>query len=84
MIGRRWLTVAEMTLRELARRRTVIALLLVLPLAFYLLRRDQYIGQSVRSLFIGIGWAVSTAALFSTIGARSVEPRLRLAGYRGP
>jgi hypothetical protein len=71
-----------MTLRELARRRTVIALLLVLPLAFYLLRRDQYIGQSVRSLFIGIGWAVSTAALFSTIGARSVEPRLRLAGYR--
>jgi hypothetical protein len=76
------LTVAEMTLRELVRRRTVIALLLVLPLAFYLLRRDQYLGQSVRSLFIGIGWAVSTAALFSTIGARTVEPRLRLAGYR--
>jgi hypothetical protein len=82
MTGKRPLTVAEMTLRELVRRRTVIALLLVLPLAFYLLRRDQYLGQSVRSLFIGIGWAVSTAALFSTIGARSVEPRLRLAGYR--
>lgn len=82
MIGRRMLTVAEMTLRELARRRGVIVLLLLLPLAFYLIRRDQYIGQSIRSLFVGIGWAVSTAALFSTIGARSIEPRLRLAGYR--
>lgn len=82
MTGMRSMTVAEMTLRELARRRAVIVLLLLLPLAFYLIRRDQYIGQSVRSLFIGIGWAVSTAALFSTIGARSIEPRLRLAGYR--
>jgi hypothetical protein len=76
------LTVAEATLRELVRRRTVLALLLLLPLTFYLIRRDQYVGQSVRSLFLGIGWAVSTAALFSTIGARSIEPRLRLAGYR--
>lgn len=82
MIDRRALTVAEMTLREIVRRRGVIALLLLLPLAFYLIRRDQYVGQSVRSLFIGIGWAVSTAALFSTIGARSIEPRLRMAGYR--
>jgi hypothetical protein len=82
MTGGRLLTVAEMTLRELMRRRGVIVLLLLLPLAFYLIRRDQYIGQSIRSLFIGIGWAVSTAALFSTIGARSIEPRLRLAGYR--
>ena len=82
MIGGRAMTVAEMTLREIVRRRGVIALLLLLPLAFYLIRRDQYVGQSVRSLFIGIGWAVSTAALFSTIGARSIEPRLRLAGYR--
>jgi hypothetical protein len=79
---RRTLTVAEMTLRELLRRRTVIALLLLLPLSFYLIRRDQYVGQSVRSLFLGVGWAVSTAALFSTIGARTLEPRLRMAGYR--
>ncbi|HEY7226388.1 MAG TPA: hypothetical protein VH561_22680 [Micromonosporaceae bacterium] len=79
---RRLLTVAEMALRELIRRRTVLVLLLVLPLAFYLIRRDQYVGQSVRSLFVGIGWTVSTAALFSTIGARSFEPRLRMAGYR--
>ena len=78
----RIVTVAEMTLRELLRRRAVIALLLLLPLAFYLIRRDEYVGQSVRSLFLGIGWAVSTAALFSSIGARPIEPRLRLAGYR--
>jgi len=82
MTGRRLFTVAEMTLRELLRRRAVIGLLLLLPLAFYLIRRDEYVGQSVRSLFLGIGWAVSTAALFSTIGARSIEPRLRMAGYR--
>lgn len=75
-------TVAEMTLRELLRRRAVLALLLLLPLTFYLIRRDQYVGQSVRSLFVGIGWAVSTAALFSTIGVRTLEPRLRMGGYR--
>lgn len=75
-------TVAEMTLREILRRRAVMALLLLLPLSFYLIRRDAYLGQSVRSLFLGIGWAVSTAALFSTVGARSVQPRLRMAGYR--
>ena len=42
MTGRRALIVAEMTLREIMRRRGVIALLLLLPLAFYLIRRDQY------------------------------------------
>lgn len=82
MTMKRLIVVAEMTLRELLRRRAVLALLLLLPLAFYLIRRDEYVGQSVRSLFLGIGWAVSTAALFSTVGARTLEPRLRMAGYR--
>jgi hypothetical protein len=76
------LTVAEMTLRELLRRRGVLALLLTLPLAFYLVRHDDHVGQSIRSLFLGLGWAVSTAALFATAAARSIEPRLRMAGYR--
>ncbi|MEO3779960.1 ABC transporter permease [Micromonospora sp. B11E3] len=75
-------TVAEMTLRELLRRRGVLALMLLLPLTFYLIRRDAYVGQSVRSLLLGISWAVSTAALFATSAARELEPRLRLAGYR--
>ncbi|MGC4804942.1 hypothetical protein [Micromonospora sp. DT233] len=78
----RLVTVAEMTLRELLRRRGVLALMLLLPLSFYLLRRDAYVGQSVRSLMLGIGWSVSTAALFATSAARELEPRLRLAGYR--
>ena len=76
------LTVAEMTLRELARRRGVLLLLLLMPLVFWLIRRDSYVGQSVRALLLGISWAVSTAALFATSAARELEPRLRLAGYR--
>ncbi|MGI5524931.1 hypothetical protein ACQEUX_28910 [Micromonospora sp. CA-259024] len=75
-------TVAEMTLRELLRRRGVLLLLLLMPLTFYLIRRDSYLGQSVRSLLLGVSWAVSTAALFATTAARELEPRLRLVGYR--
>ena len=75
------LTVAEMTLRELVRRKRAIAFLLLLPLVFYVVRHE-YVGQSVRSVFLGIGWAVSTAALFATAAARSVDPRLVLSGYR--
>ena len=76
------LTVADMTLRELVRRRGVLLLLLLLPLSFYLIRRNDYVGQSVRSLLLGVGWAVSTAALFATAASRAIEPRLRLSGYR--
>jgi hypothetical protein len=78
----RLVTVAEMTLRELARRRGVLLLLLLMPLTFWMIRRDTYVGQSVRALLLGISWAVSTAALFATSAARELEPRLRLAGYR--
>ncbi|WFF02380.1 ABC transporter permease [Micromonospora sp. WMMD964] len=78
----RLVTVAEMTVRELLRRRGVLLLLLLMPLTFYLIRRDAYLGQSVRSLLLGVGWAVSTAALFATTAARELEPRLRMAGYR--
>jgi hypothetical protein len=78
---RRLVTVTEMTLRQLVRRRGVLLLLLLLPLGFYLLRRNDYVGQSIRSLFMGIGWAVSTAALFATGASREIEPRLRLSGY---
>ncbi|MFC7549183.1 hypothetical protein [Plantactinospora sp. GCM10030261] len=76
------LTVAEMTVRQLVRRRGVLLLLLLLPLGFYVMRRDDSIGQSVRSLLLGIGWAVSVAALFATTSAREMETRLRLGGYR--
>jgi hypothetical protein len=73
--------VAEMALREILRRRSVLLLLLVLPLAFYLSRRSEATGQSIRFLCLGLGWALSTAALFAGGSARGMEPRLRLSGY---
>jgi hypothetical protein len=75
------LVVARMALREVTRRRTVLLLLVLLPLAFYVVRRDQQ-GQSIRLLALGLGWAVSTLALFSSSAARSVDHRLRVTGYR--
>jgi hypothetical protein len=74
--------VAEMALRETARRRSVLVILLLLPLAFYLSRRGDHLGQSIRFVCLGLGWALSTAALFAGSAARSIEPRLRLSGYR--
>lgn len=76
------LTVAEMALRELARRRAVLAILLVLPLAFYFTRRGDHLGQSIRFVCLGLAWAQSTTAMFAGSGARAIEPRLRLSGYR--
>lgn len=77
----RIVTVAEMTLREVLRRRAVLAILLLLPLAFYLSRRGDHLGQSIRFVCLGLGWALSTAALFTGSAARGLEPRLRLSGY---
>lgn len=79
---RKALTVAEMALREILRRRAVLVMILLLPLAFYLSRRDSHLGQSVRFVCLGVGWALSTAALFAGSAARAIEPRLRLSGYR--
>ncbi|MGW9309243.1 hypothetical protein ACWGPQ_14650 [Saccharomonospora azurea] len=74
-------TVAEMALREVLRRRSVLVILLLLPLAFYLSRRSDHLGQSIRFVCLGLGWALSTAALFAGNSGRSMEPRLRLSGY---
>lgn len=79
---KRTLTVAEMALRETGRRRAVLVILLLLPLAFYLSRRGDHLGQSIRFVCLGLGWALSTAALFAGGAARAIEPRLRLSGYR--
>ncbi|MEV2214833.1 hypothetical protein AB0H86_25850 [Streptomyces sp. NPDC050997] len=77
----RTLRMAEMTLRELLRRRGVLGLLLLVPLVFYLGRHDQP-GQAIRFASLGVGFAVSTAALFSAVGGREIEPRLTLSGFR--
>ncbi|ADB49319.1 hypothetical protein [Conexibacter woesei] len=73
-------TVGEMTLRGIVRRRLSLVLLLALPLAFYLARHSQP-WQAVRFLGIGLAWATSTVALFAAIAARSAEPRLRVGGW---
>jgi hypothetical protein len=75
--------VAEMTLRGLARRRASVALLLALPLLFYVARHDLP-GQSIRFLAIGLAWAVGTIALFAALAARGSEPRLRISGWSAP
>ncbi|WLW51633.1 hypothetical protein [Streptomyces sp. YU58] len=77
----RTLRMAEMTLRELLRRRGVLGLLLLVPLVFYLGRHDQP-GQAIRFASLGVGFAVSTAALFSAVGGREIESRLTLSGFR--
>ncbi|WP_435055544.1 hypothetical protein [Micromonospora aurantiaca (nom. illeg.)] len=77
----RTLVVAEAALRELLRRRTVLVILLLMPLAFYLSRRGDHLGRSIRFVCLGLGWALSTAALFAGSAARGIEPRLRLSGY---
>lgn len=72
--------VALSTMRALLRRRAAIAMLVAMPLVFYLSRHDA-VGQSVRSLVFGISWAASTVAFFAAIAAREIEPRLGLAGW---
>lgn len=73
------ITIARMSLREVARRRGVVILMITLPLSFYLVRRDLP-GQSIRFLALGIAWAVSTLSLFAACAARPVDQRLRLSG----
>lgn len=73
-------TVARLMLIELTRRRGTMALLVLLPLAFYLARHDLP-GQSTRLLSLGLGWTVASLALFVAIAAAGPERRLRVAGF---
>jgi hypothetical protein len=79
---RRTLIVAEMVARDLVRRRAALALLALVPLAFYLARHDEKVGQSIRFASLGLAFAVSALGLFSGTAAKGSEPRLRLSGYR--
>jgi hypothetical protein len=72
-------TVASTSLRELARRRVALLLVLLLPCVFYWARVDVS-WQAIRFLAIGVGWAVATLALFSHVGARSLDRRLGVVG----
>ncbi|MGY1807381.1 hypothetical protein ACI8AF_08415 [Blastococcus sp. SYSU D00669] len=78
---RRVRVVARSTVVELLRRRAVVALLFLVPLAFYLARHDL-VGQSIRLATVGLAWALSTLAAFAGLAGQAVDPRLRLSGYR--
>lgn len=71
--------VAAVTLRELARRRRALVLVVALPLAFYLVRLDTP-GQAIRFLALGIGWAVATLSLFTHVSSRELDQRLAIVG----
>ncbi|OLT18998.1 hypothetical protein BJF86_01805 [Serinicoccus sp. CNJ-927] len=77
-----FLRTAEMTMRDLVGRRWALLLLILVPLVFYGARRGDASWQGIRFACMGLAWALSTVALFSTISAKSLEPRLRLAGAR--
>lgn len=80
---RRWVAmaglVAAVTVRELLRRRAALALALLLPLTFYLVRIDVH-WTALRLLSVGLGWATATLALFSAVAARSLDRRLSAMG----
>ena len=77
---RRILTVAEMQGRDLLRRRLALVILVALPLAFY----GANLGATYAPVLAGVGmsWSVAGAALFATLAARRVDPRLVQAGFR--
>jgi hypothetical protein len=77
----RIMIMAEMHARDLLRRHIAIALLIALPLSFYL--ASQGSGRdAIASGGIGMAFAVSGATLFSAISSLAVDQRLVLGGYR--
>jgi hypothetical protein len=79
---RRSLTAAEMQARQLLRRRLSLYILLALPVALYLSTLTNGSESAITFGALGMSWSVASAALFSVLAARAVEPRLVLAGYR--
>jgi hypothetical protein len=72
---------AEMHGRDLLRRRVALALLVVLPLSFYLASSDG--GQGAVTLGgVGMAFAAGGASLFCVLSSRNADQRLVLSGYR--
>lgn len=72
--------------RELLRRRLALALLIGMPLTFYLTSAgagevDTELWSAVAGA-IGMGFAVCGAAFFCMLASRAIDPRLVLAGWR--
>ncbi|WP_147261945.1 hypothetical protein [Blastococcus sp. TF02A-26] len=71
---------ARATVVDLLRRRTVVVLMVLVPLAFYAARHDLE-GQSIRFLAMGLAWSLSTLAAFAGLAGQEIDPRLRLSGF---
>ncbi len=79
--AQRVVMMAEMHGRDMVRRHVALALLMVLPLSFYLSASGSG-AAAIPSGAIGMAFAVSGAALFSSLSALEVDQRLLLGGYR--
>jgi preprotein translocase subunit Sec61beta len=71
---------AEMTGRELARRRVALGLLTVLPLAFYE-AQSHHSNHAIVTGGIAMAFSIAGASIFAALTARPVDERLVLAGY---
>ena len=81
MRAQRIMIMAEMHGRDLLRRRVALALLVILPLSFYLTSAGS--GQGAVTLGgVGMAFAVGGASLFSVLSSRAADQRLVLSGYR--
>lgn len=72
---------AEMHGRDLTRRHAALAILVALPLCFYL----ASMGSGTRAVVaggVGMAFSVSGATLFSLLSSEAVDQRLVLGGYR--
>ena len=73
---------AEMHGRDLTRRHVALALLIALPLAFYLASVGSEGAMPLIAGGIGMAFSVSGATLFSVLSSEEVDQRLVLGGYR--
>ncbi len=78
----RIIRVSEMLGRDLARRRLTLSLIVALPVLFYFVQSGASDGDRLTSGGVGASWAIAGAALFSTLGARTVDQRLVLDGMK--
>lgn len=72
---------ARMTGRELLRRHVAMALLTLLPLAFYGSSLSQAPDHAAITGGIAMAFSVAGASIFAALTARPVDQRLVLAGY---
>jgi hypothetical protein len=68
--------------RDLLRRRLALALVVAVPLAFYLVTFHDTAFNSIFIGGVGMAFAIAAFSLFATLAASRTDPRLVLAGYR--